>query len=61
MLLGMVTLITVTQVISITRARHITSVATIGCVNLSFAFVEGESLLMGLKDIALSSGRYGHY
>merc|ERR1712156_506290 len=27
-----------------------------GCVNLSFAFVEGESLLMGLKDIALSSG-----
>ena len=34
--------------------------ATIGCVNLSFAFVEGESLLMGLKDIALSSGRYDH-
>jgi cysteine desulfurase len=29
-----------------------------GCVNLSFAFVEGESLLMALKDIALSSGRY---
>ena len=28
-----------------------------GCVNLSFAFVEGESLLMALKDIALSSGR----
>ena len=27
-----------------------------GCVNYSFAFVEGESLLMGLKDIALSSG-----
>jgi cysteine desulfurase len=27
-----------------------------GCVNLSFAYVEGESLLMGLKDIALSSG-----
>lgn len=27
-----------------------------GCVNLSFAFVEGESLLMALKDIALSSG-----
>ena len=25
-------------------------------MNLSFAFVEGESLLMGLKDIALSSG-----
>lgn len=27
-----------------------------GCVNLSFEFVEGESLLMALKDIALSSG-----
>lgn len=27
-----------------------------GCINLSFAYVEGESLLMGLKDIALSSG-----
>lgn len=27
-----------------------------GCVNLSFAFVEGESLLMALKNIALSSG-----
>merc|ERR1719192_1899593 len=27
-----------------------------GCVNLSFHCVEGESLLMGLKDIALSSG-----
>lgn len=27
-----------------------------GCVNLSFAYVEGESMLMGLKDIALSSG-----
>ena len=25
-------------------------------VNLSFAFVEGESMLMGLKDVALSSG-----
>lgn len=30
-----------------------------GCVNLSFAFVEGESLLMALKDVALSSGRWG--
>ena len=28
-----------------------------GCINLSFAYVEGESLLMALKDIALSSGR----
>jgi cysteine desulfurase len=27
-----------------------------GNVNLSFAYVEGESLLMGLKDVALSSG-----
>lgn len=27
-----------------------------GCINLSFAYVEGESLLMALKSIALSSG-----
>ncbi|KAG7188853.1 hypothetical protein KM043_008459 [Ampulex compressa] len=27
-----------------------------GCVNLSFAYVEGESLLMALKEVALSSG-----
>ena len=27
-----------------------------GCVNLSFSCIEGESLLMALKDIALSSG-----
>lgn len=27
-----------------------------GCINISFAYVEGESLLMALKDIALSSG-----
>lgn len=27
-----------------------------GCVNVLFAYIEGESLLMALKDIALSSG-----
>lgn len=27
-----------------------------GCINYSFAFVEGESLLMALKNIAVSSG-----
>lgn len=27
-----------------------------GCINLSFAYVEGESLLMALKNVALSSG-----
>jgi len=27
-----------------------------GIVNISFAYVEGESLLMGLKDVAISSG-----
>ncbi|VDK83332.1 unnamed protein product [Onchocerca ochengi] len=27
-----------------------------GCLNLSFSCVEGESLLMGLKNVALSSG-----
>jgi len=27
-----------------------------GCLNFSFSYVEGESLLMALKDIALSSG-----
>jgi len=27
-----------------------------GCVNISFAFVEGESLLMGMKQLAVSSG-----
>jgi len=27
-----------------------------GCVNISFAYVEGESMLMALKDVALSSG-----
>src|SRR5262249_32327269 len=27
-----------------------------GNLNLSFAYVEGESLLMGLKDVAVSSG-----
>lgn len=29
----------------------------LGCLNFSFAYVEGESLLMALKDVALSSGR----
>ena len=29
----------------------------VGCVNLSFAYVEGESLLMAMKQVALSSGR----
>ena len=27
-----------------------------GCLNLSFPYVEGESLIMGIKDIAVSSG-----
>lgn len=27
-----------------------------GCVNISFAYIEGESLLMALNDVALSSG-----
>ncbi|WP_233485208.1 IscS subfamily cysteine desulfurase [Candidatus Fokinia solitaria] len=27
-----------------------------GCINLSFAYVEGESLILALKDIAVSSG-----
>ena len=36
-------------------------VCILGCVNLSFAYVEGESLLMALKDVALSSGRYNYY
>ncbi len=27
-----------------------------GCSNLSFAYVEGESLIMGIKDLAVSSG-----
>ena len=28
----------------------------VGNLNLSFAYVEGESLLMGLKEVAVSSG-----
>lgn len=27
-----------------------------GCLNVSFAYVEGESLLMGISDVAVSSG-----
>ena len=27
-----------------------------GCLNVSFAHVEGESLLMGVPDVAVSSG-----
>jgi cysteine desulfurase len=27
-----------------------------GCLNISFSFVEGESLLMGISDVAVSSG-----
>ena len=35
---------------------QLSAAACAGCVNLSFAYVEGESLLMALKDVALSSG-----
>lgn len=27
-----------------------------GCLNLSFAYIEGESMLMAMKEVALSSG-----
>jgi len=42
------------QVDNVVRNGHVNGYP--GCVNLSFAYVEGESLLMALKDIALSSG-----
>jgi cysteine sulfinate desulfinase/cysteine desulfurase-like protein len=35
---------------------HSTLLGLVGKVNLSFAYVEGESLLMGLKEVAVSSG-----
>lgn len=38
-----------------------TPTITAGCVNFSFAYVEGESLLMAMKDVALSSGRSVSY
>ena len=28
----------------------------IGNINISFSYVEGESLIMGIKDVAVSSG-----
>lgn len=40
-----------------TQSAHLTVFWFSGCINLSFAYVEGESLLMALKDVALSSGR----
>jgi cysteine desulfurase len=43
------------QLADVVRNGHPTATYP-GCVNLSFAYVEGESLLMALKDIALSSG-----
>ena len=39
------------------HTHFIVAFVFVGCVNLSFAFVEGESLLMAMKQVALSSGR----
>ena len=29
-------------------------------INVSFAYIEGESLIMALKDVAVSSGQHAH-
>lgn len=39
------------------NSLQLATVVCVGCVNLSFAYVEGESLLMAMKSVALSSGR----
>lgn len=49
--------ITHTQVSHLSISSECIPPLTAGCVNFSFAYVEGESLLMAMKDVALSSGR----
>ena len=49
--------ITHTQVSNLSISSVYIPPLTTGCVNFSFAYVEGESLLMAMKDVALSSGR----
>lgn len=44
-----------TQLDQVTLNGHPTE-RTPNCLNLSFAYVEGESLMMGMDDIAVSSG-----
>lgn len=46
-----------TTVVVVDGRMDLTVCVFSGCINLSFAYVEGESLLMALKDVALSSGR----